>query len=220
MPKKTTTLILILALVTGVLVFLAVSEGQKQTNNQTVPTPAKKVVKKTSKIFFSPQNLDLSSGSASTSSSVDLLVDTSGDDIAGVQAELTYDPKALTAVKLIPDTSEASFFGPTAVVLFNDVDKPTPGRISYAIAINAGQSTRRGTGKIATLTFQKAPGATSSSTTVNFVNKTLVTKLGADQSVLKMTTPLSITLSSSTPNQFYPPVSVIPSVPITTAPAQ
>ena len=216
MPKKTTILILILAVVTAVLVYLAVTEGQKQGISQTTTAPTQKVVAKTSKVFFSPQTVDLSSANASNSSTADLVVDTGNDNIAGVQAELQYDPKVLTNVKLIPAADATGFFGPTAVVLFNDVN-PTTGRISYAIAINAGQATKKGVGKIATLSFSKTYTATPS-TTITFLDKTLVTKLGENESVLKGTAPLTVILNQTvtqtpvyaSPTIYYPSVTSTP----------
>src|SRR3989338_1527195 len=157
MPKKTTVLILILALVTGVLVFLAVSEGRKQTSPQTNIIPSKKAVEKTARVFFSPANLDLSSGTATATPSVDLFVDSGNTEISGVQVELQYDPKVLSSVRLLPTADTAGFFGPTAVVLFNDVNQ-TSGRISFVIAIGAQQPAKKGVGKIATLVLQKAVG--------------------------------------------------------------
>ncbi|HVZ67571.1 MAG TPA: cohesin domain-containing protein [Patescibacteria group bacterium] len=220
MPKKTTILIIILALVTGVLLFLAISEGQKQTSqvNQVVPT--QKPVEKTSKVFFSPQNIDLSTNTATAGPTVDLMVDSGGSNIAGVQAELQYDPKAITNVKVSPASDATGFFGPSAVVLFNDVDQQT-GRISFAIAISPNQKAAKGVGKLATISFSKAFGATTPTTTINFLDKTLVTQLGQTESVLKEAAPLNITLSSSQPVVTQPVF--LPSTntaPVTTSPTQ
>ncbi len=195
MPKKTTILILILAAVTGILLFLAISETKKPQTPSRPVAPTKKPVEKTAKVFFSPQNLDLSSGTASPTSSVDIMVDTGKAAIAGVQAELAYDPKALSNVRLVPATDQSSFFGSTSVVLFNEASQQT-GRISYAIAISPGGNARKGVGKIATLTFQKAFNAPSA-TQVAFLDKTLVTILGENESVLKESIPLNITLSQA-----------------------
>ena len=212
MPKKTSLLILILAIVTGILLFLAISQSRKQNTLTGTPIPTKVPIVKTAKVFFSPQNLDLSQGSATSAPTVDLIVDTGGDEIAGVQVELQYDPKALTNVRLIPAAGEAGFFGPSAVILFNDVVAAS-GRASYAVAISTGQPSRKGVGKIATLSFQKAFGTNINVTAVAFLDKTLVTKLNTEESVLKETMPLNIVLSTA-PSQRYTP-SVIPSVGIT-----
>lgn len=211
MPKKTTVLILILALVTGVLVFLAVSEGRKQINppdNSVIPS--KKVVEKTARVFFSPANLDLSAGTASGAPTVDLFIDSGNTEISGVQVELQFDPKALSSVSLLPAADSAGFFGPTAVVLFNDVNQET-GRVSFVIAIGAQQPAKKGVGKIASLVLQKAVGTTVASTKIDFLNKTLVTKLGENDSVLKSTTPLNITFgqNSVSPSAPFVPVTIV-----------
>ena len=205
MPRKTLILILILAGVTGILIFLAL---KSQTGRQPVstqnPAPTLPTVAKTARVLFNPQNVDLTTSAATPTSSVDILVDSGGADISGVQLELQYDPKALTSVKITPTIDSTSFFGSSANVLFNDVKNDT-GRISYAIAISAGQAGKTGVGKIATLTFSKAFGAPVS-TQVTFLDKTLVTILGANESALKETVPLNITLSSSQV-PFVPPAS-------------
>src|SRR3990167_1622059 len=208
MPKKTTILILILAIVTGVLVFLAVTNQGQKPAGPTFAVPTKAPVERTAVLMFNPQNVDISAGTTSAQS-VNIIVDTGKDSIAGVQTELQFDPKALTNVKLSPIADSTSFFGPTAVVLFNDVNVTT-GRVSYAIAINAGQAPVKGIGKIATLSFQKAATATSSSTTISFLEKTLVTILGENDSVLKSAAPLNIILSQATMSPAFVPVTILP----------
>ena len=54
MPKKTTILIVVLAIVTAVLLFLAVTQGSKQITNNQSATPTPHVVAKTAKVFFNP----------------------------------------------------------------------------------------------------------------------------------------------------------------------
>lgn len=221
MPRKTTILIVVLAIVTAVLLFLAVTQGSKQITNNQNATPTPHVVAKTAKVFFNPQNVDLA-GSSATPESVDIMVDTGNSEATGVQAEMQFDPTALTNVKLVPSSDAAGFFGAGANVLFNDVN-PTTGRISYAIAIGPSQSSRKGVGKIATLTFQKSFNATGSATKINFLDKTLVTVLGENESVLKETSPLNITFTSAnnTPNTVAPVISPIITAPLSnTAPTQ
>lgn len=203
MPRKTTILILILATVTGILLFLAVSEGKNLQAPKTSITP-KKQVQKTARVFFSPQNIDLSSASGSAVSTVDILVDTGGSQVAGVQVEAQYDPKSLTSLSLIPAAHSQGFFGSQANILFNEII-PATGRISFAIAVSPDQSPKNGVGRIATLSFQRNFNATSSATTINFLNKTIVTILGENESILKESVPLNVTLSSQTTTPFVPP---------------
>jgi hypothetical protein len=186
MPKKTTLLIIALAVVTGALLFLAIVSTQSPGLKTNIPP--KQQVEKTAKVSFSPQTIEFSGSSVS----VDIVVDTGGSDITGVQAEMLYDPKALTNIRVLPTLEEGSFFGPRAVVLFNEVNAET-GRISFVIAINTGDEPKKGVGKIATLTFQKAVNAPSS-TQINFLDKTLVTRLGIEESVLKEAAPLTVSI--------------------------
>ena len=208
MPKKTTILIILLAITTGVLVFFAItSESQKEPREGTTTVPKSDVVEKTAKVFFNPQNIDVSASPPGSIYTVDLLVDTGGVEITGVQAELQFDPTALANVSLSPTVEVNSFFGGTANVPFNEVNLGS-GRISYVVTIGPDQPSKKGIGKIATLSFQKAFNSPSA-TTISFLNKTLVTKLGANESILKETIPLNIILSSQTTTApFIPPTTV------------
>lgn len=209
MHKQTIILIVVLALVTGILIFLAISnQNLLKTNLSNTNIPTGIVVQKTAKVFFSPENIDLSSAVASPTSSVDIMVDSGGQPIAGVQAEMQYDPKAISNVKIIPAADPTGFFGSNATILFNDVNAQT-GRVSYVIAISPSENGKNGIGKIGTITFTKTPGALTPSTAINFLDKTLVTRLNVNDSVLKEATPLNITLSKTT---------TIPNRPIQTAP--
>jgi hypothetical protein len=206
MPKKTTILIIILAAVTGILLFLAVSEGGKPQSQETSTAPTLKEVPKTATILFSPQTIDLSSGTATPTSSVDILIDTGGSEVVGAQLEMQYDPKSLSNVRLIPGNDANSFFGPNVVILFNDVNLTT-GRISFAIAIPPQETTKKGIGRIASLNFSRAFNA-QGTTTISFLDKTLVTILGEDESILKETVPLNIILTQT--QQFVPPPTTSP----------
>ncbi len=209
MHKQTIILIVILAVVTGVLVFLAVTNQNVLKKNQSKVVPTAKVVEKTTKVFFNPTSVSVSSAPIST----DIMIDTGGSKIAGVQAELQYDPKAITNVKVNPASDTTGFFGPSATVLFNDVIQAS-GRISYVIAISPGESGKSGVGKIGTITFTKSPTATSSSTTINFLDKTLVSVLDANDSALKETVPLQITFSNAAPVRTVPLTSPAVTVPV------
>ena len=205
MPRNTVLLIGVLALITGILIFLALTTqnilNRPGTSTQTV-VPSKKPVEKTAKIFFNPQNIDVSSSSSPTTS-VDIMVDTGNSEIAGVQTELQYDPKILANVAIKESVDSSSFFGPGATVLFNETKSET-GRISYAVAISPGEPAKKGVGKIATLIFQKISTA-AGSTQISFLDKSLVTMLGENESVLKDFTPLTIVFSAGGQTITNPP---------------
>lgn len=193
MPKKTTILIAVLAVITIALLALALTSGQN-LQNLTQPAPTKKTVQKTTKIYFAPAQVELAVTGPSTA---DVMVDTQGSDISGVQIEVQYDPKVLSNVQIIPAVDSSGFFGTSGIILLNEVI-PTTGRISYAVAISAGDTTKKGVGKVATISFQKAPGSTLSESSINLLDKTLVTQLGENDSVLQKTQPLNIVIKQTT----------------------
>lgn len=199
MPRKTTILIVILAVVTAILVILAVTSEQTKKYIPTPkasPTPSKTAVVPTTILSFDPSTINVVSSSVPPA---DIIADTGAEGITGVQVELLYDPKVLTNVKIIPPADQSLFGtgGTGYTVLFNEV-KPELGRISYAIAINQTQKPAQGIGKIGTLSFQKVFGAAvSTDTFVRFVDKTMVTKLGESQNVLKQANPLTVTFQAT-----------------------
>jgi hypothetical protein len=193
MPKKTTILIIILAIITGVLIYLAVRSDQTlQTRTTTVPpTPTPVTVKAFADLSFSTNPVDVSK--SSTAQVIDITINTNGKSVSGAQVELSYDPKVLTNVTLTPALRNP-FFGANPVVLINNVD-PTQGRISFAIAVGNNESEKTGTGSIATLGFtvNKFSGATFSQ--VTFLPKSAVTTFKSQSSVLNISTPLQIIVS-------------------------
>lgn len=200
MPKKTTILIVILAVVTTVLVILAVFSDQTKKYipvPKVSPTPSKAALIPTAILSFDPSTINVVTASIPPA---DIVADTGAEGITGIQVELLYDPKVLTNVKIVPPADQSLFGtgGTGYTVLFNEV-KPELGRISYAIAINQTQKPAQGIGKIGTLSFQKVPGVIGNAATfVRFVDKTMVTKLGESQNVLKQANPLTVTFQTTT----------------------
>jgi hypothetical protein len=190
MHKQTIILIAVLAVVTMILIYLAVINQNILKTNTTKAVPTQAPVQKTAKVYFNPSTISATTG---TIESADIMV-SSDTPVAGVQAEMQYDPKAITNVKITPDVDSTAFFGSDSTILFNDVTATT-GRISYAIAISANGTGKSGSGKIGTITFTKALGATTS-TQIKFLDKTLVSQLNVTESVLKDTMPLTITFSN------------------------
>lgn len=193
MPKKTTILIVILAIITGILIFLAVKSDQTQTlfGNKVAPaSPTPTVMPSYASLGFSQPQLDATL--KTTNQKVDITIDTQGKSAATAQIELTYDPKVITDVKV--STPAIPFFGTDQNVLINAVD-PAQGRISYATGISLQGTEKVGTGTVATLIFSivKASGTTSSQ--ITFLPKSAVTTLSTPKSILQTTVPLTIILS-------------------------
>lgn len=198
MPKKTTILIIILAIITGILIFLAVRSDKEQglidnsASNPTSTTNAEKIVPYAT-LAFSEPILDLSKNSVATQS-VDITIDTSNKPVFGAQIELSYDPKVLFNVKVAPPTQNP-FFGANPVILINSVDS-TQGRISYAVGLSANDTGVQGKGVIATITFTANKFAGVPKSQIAFLPKTAVTSLKTSGSVLKNTSDLPIILTS------------------------
>lgn len=196
MPKKTTVLIIILTIITAALLYLALKAEEKPRSLPSLPAikkaPPTKMVEKSAVISFSPRILSVNSGVAAA----DIMVDSAGKPITGVQIELVFDPQVLQNVKITPSQGATSFFGTEkeSIVLRNGIT--TQGRISYIIAVQPRMSGKVGNASIGTLSFTTSQ-AHPSSTTVQFADKTMVTTEGEVESVLKGTTPLTITFSSS-----------------------
>lgn len=193
MPKKTTILIVILAIITGVLIYLAVRSDQsfQTTSNTTLPTPTPVVVKAYADLSFSTNPVDVSK--SSTAQVIDIVINTNGKPVSGAQVELSYDPKVLTNVTLTPALRNP-FFGANPVVLINNVD-PTQGRISYAIAISNTDTEKTGSGSIATLGFTVNKFSGASFSQITFLPKSAVTTFSSQSSVLNISTPLQIVVS-------------------------
>lgn len=194
MPTKTTILIIVLSVITGLLIFLALSTDNDvpgklfnlQVNQNTKVQPT---VSPFATLSFVPSTLNIPESTTATQS-VNIEVDTKGMKISGVQIELSYDPLAISNVKLTPSNE---IFGPNSFTLINSVN-PTEGRISYAVGISPDDSEKTGKGIVATLTFQTNIFAASPATQITFLPQSSVTTLATSRSVLKDITPLQIIL--------------------------
>src|SRR4029079_19359590 len=122
MPKKTTVLILVLAIATGLLVFLAIrNERDKDRQKPSTLTPSSApTLSPFASLSFSAKTLDVSE-SQSNQESVDVVINTSGKPVFGAQVELSYDPEIISDVSIA--NPEGSFFGPDAFILINEVDE-------------------------------------------------------------------------------------------------
>lgn len=178
MSWKTTILILVLALVTAGLLYLALKNPKV---NQPVATQQPASPAQTT--------LSMSEEQASPSSQhvIDVNIDTRDNKVTATQLELSYDPTVITNVSL-----QAGTFFTTPTILLNNVDKNN-GRISYALAVQLANGPQRGTGVVARVLYDTVPGSTGSAT-ISFLPKTQVTAEGIIQSVLKSATGISIQL--------------------------
>lgn len=196
MPKKTTILIVILALITGILIVLAVRSDQTQqivNNLSTKPTATTAPIAPYATISFLPETLDVSL--VSPIQSVDVVIDSNNLPVAGAQVELSYDPKLFSNVS-VSQPKQSPFFGPNPTVLISSVDA-TQGRISYAVGISPDGSEKSGKGAIMTLNFTANKFAGVRSGQIKFLPKSAVTTLSTPGSILKTSIPLQVILSNS-----------------------
>lgn len=110
--------------------------------------------------------------------SADIIIDTHSNAVSGVQLNISYDPKILTTVQLLPGT-----FFDNPNTLLNSIDT-TKGIISYAVAIKPSAQQKKGKGVIATILFQPVSDTTGY-TRLTFLSQTKITSEGINSSVLK-----------------------------------
>jgi hypothetical protein len=164
MPHKTLILIGILALITIILLGIALL-GFSNTNK---PAQQIKVLQTTLSVLE-----PVASSSAYTAN---VTLTTERKKATAVQIELTYDPKVLTNVDIKP----GSFF-PNPTILSKKIDT-VKGRISYVLGIGLGQKSVNGNGTVAVLSF--TPLLKSGITTIAFLPTSKVTVVGEIPSVL------------------------------------
>lgn len=182
MPKKTLALITGLVVVTIVLFIVALRAGQQQqapsapsaspmAQQPTPEIPAHTVLQ------LGPNPITVAPGQTST---VNITMDTSDNNVTAVQLELGYDPTIVSILKITPGTMFAS----QPVVLI-DKDNTTTGRYTYAFGITPNSQPVKGSGIVATITFTTKAGAVGKDTQIGLLPTSLVTARGVAQSVLK-----------------------------------
>jgi len=200
MPKKTTTLIIVLLIFTAGLIYIAI-QTEKETPPPITEEPVTQetvkdivpTIQPRTDIFFTPQTIDYAQN-PQPSYTTDILINTNGQLISGVQIELSYDPEILASVTINPAVD--SIFGTNAAILVNSVDQEL-GRITLAMAGGLNDAEVSGTGKIATLTFS-TNFSTTPSTQISFLPKTTVRSLKSTNSLLKSAQSLTVILNSPT----------------------
>lgn len=202
MSKKTLALILLLAVIAGILLYVAFSttRGQPQPAQEGItPTPQ---VQGDSVLSLAPNPLNLSSPSGT----VNVNIDSGSDTVSAVQVELSYNPSLLQNLQVQPGTF---FTNPN--ILLQEVNSDT-GRISFAIADELTSNGKTGTGTVAVITFtasaldQNGSSTAGTQTRIDFQPKSIVTSPGTSgQSVLKESSGTTIIFPESG-FQVVPPV--------------
>ncbi|MBI5045208.1 MAG: hypothetical protein HZC02_04740 [Candidatus Levybacteria bacterium] len=193
MSRKTLGLIIVLLILTIILVMVAIltkpQKPQQISTTDPTPTPTPLVPGRTS-LSLTPNPLSVS---GSTSSTLDIAIDTGGNEVRSVQLEIAYDPKAITNVTLKPGT----FFTNPSVLPIGGVN-PNSGRVTYALVPNSSNESRSGTGIVATMTFTPLLTSTNPKTEISLLEKSLVSGEARGQNVLIKTTGTTIILKNPT----------------------
>lgn len=192
MSRKTISLILVLLILTVVLVAVAIiakpQTSQQISTNEPTPTPTPLVAGKTS-LALTPNPLMVT---ASTPSTLDVTIDTGGNNVRSVQLEIAYDPKVITNVSLKPGT----FFTNPSVLPIGGVNQNS-GRITYALVPNSFTESRSGTGIVATMTFTPLLTTANPQTEITLLEKSLVVGEARGQNVLVKTNAANVILKTT-----------------------
>lgn len=217
MSKKTLTLIVGLIGVTVVLFAVALlsnnaSPRPTETAMKPSPTPYAQ-----STLSMTPNPVVMT---ASRSASVDVVLDTQGNDATAIQLEIAYDPTILTNFSITPGPLFSTNQIPPDNIISNNDTKN--GRITYALVLPLSQEAVQGTGVVARISFTqqailpRISGIQPTTTELTLLPKSLVTAEGVSKSVLKQATGTVINLynpngaTSRTPGVTLVPTSTTP----------
>ena len=194
MPKKTLALITGLVIVTIILFIVALRAGQQQqATTATAPSPMAQhptpMVPAHTVLKLGPNPLAVAPGTTST---VNITMDTSDNDVTAVQLELGYDPNIVSILKVAP----GPLFTTQPVVLI-DKNDPKDGRYTYAFGITPSAQPVTGNGVVATVTFMTKVGTLGKETQIGLLPTSLVTARGVAQSVLKSASGTVVTVGSA-----------------------
>ncbi len=189
MPRKTLALLVGLVLVTVILFIVALQTGKNATKMdqakvQATPTPdvAHTV------LSMSPELVQVATGKPG---SVDVMIDTSDNEVTAVQLELLYDPTMISNVKVV---SGPVLPNPNVLI---DKNNPTTGRYTYAYGIQPNQPTVKGKGVVAKITFT-ARGTAGKQSQIIIQETSLATARGTAGTVLKSSTGATVVIASPT----------------------
>lgn len=188
---KTILLIVILAILAGVLLFVALRPAKKSIVTAP-PVPTVTPTQAHSILTLNPETSATPSGAGITTKAVDVMIDTKTNKVDGVQFEIAYDPTILTNVNV---TSGTFFTNP--LTLLNQVDTKN-GKIDYATGIQPTATPAAGMGTVAVISYSILPTATTSTTTLRFLPKTQVIGQGILGSVLEKSIDLVLPVSGLT----------------------
>lgn len=171
--NKTPILIIALAILTGLLMVVALSpkaQAPVKSNPAANSTPT------------APAEAVLSFANATSSGSldsVDVVASTGNATATGFQLELSFDPKLISNIEITP----GSFVKGWQVLPLSDTDYKN-GRISYAVGVPLGGNGVKGRGAIAHISFTEI-GLKGQVMSIKVLPKTMVSAQGFAGSFLK-----------------------------------
>ncbi len=189
MSKRTISLIVFLFIITEILLIIALRQNVNPNSNKVaiVPTPTPYAH---SVLSFAPNTVNFTLGS-SKPQVVAIQLNTGGNDVTGVQLEMSYVPSAFSQV-----TIANGLLFPNPFVIFPPKADTMEGTISFAYGITPAQTNQQheGYGTVALLTLTPAfnpvdaNGNKITQTQIKFLPKSLITAKGIDPSVMNKTT--------------------------------
>lgn len=171
---------------TGLLLVLSFYQVK---NASTKSAPAGKQEVNTGKLTslsFEPHILRLGADDLHKKNVVQISIDTQKNEVSQVQLELKFDPNSIKLVDVSPATGSALLTGGYGVI-YKNINNES-GRASFFISFYHSLYMR--SGSIARLAF--VPYTASTSSSIIFLDKTMVTAPNLPISVLKKSIPLTI----------------------------
>lgn len=183
-PVKTAALIVFLALLAGLLYYIALlpQNPRKQTNNALSLKPSATLSIENTK---TDKNLPASASQQALQAGgkyySEVLINTNGNKVTSVQLELSYDPKILTDV----DIAKGNFFD-SPIEFIKKLDEKN-GRITFALGLDADSEGVSGKKIVATIYYSPLDPSKEVVTSLNFLPKTQVSANGISESALSGT---------------------------------
>jgi hypothetical protein len=184
-PLKTAGLIVALALLAGILYYIALlpqkpssQEGDNQSNLASTTLSIDSTQKSSSEKYFS-----------------DILINTNGNLVTSVQLELVYDPEILEDVSI---EAGAFFDSPTE---FIEKIVSEEGRITYVIGLPTSSTGIAGKGSVARVYYSPVNPEAETVTAITFLPKTDVKASNFSGSALSGTFDGLVNISAVTPTR-------------------
>lgn len=193
MSRRTLILIIVLIGITAVL--LAIALTPKQTLPPSTQKQAENILslaKTTLRIKPPVSEIQTSTVSASPTYSSEVIIQTGGNKVTGVQLELSYDTTHITNFDIKPGP-----FLKNASELIKKID-PQKGTVSYAITVPLSEGGVTGGGTVAVISFREV-GTPGEIAQINFLPKTQVSSETTDKSVLKTAVGATFEIAGTTP---------------------